>query len=270
MGKYQDLSFMLQSFDNTTTHIQVDPEVAARREWGRDLGEARESLVRQVADLHVREKPTESGQGTERITIYRDGGSFSAQFYVDNRDDAGRPANVLCFGWLPRAHRDGADERGRRLLRDFLRRYGIQWTEGIERRFAYVCREIAERPASGPGLLSRLFTLPEPREQPTTVLRRRPPPSPAPPPPAPRQAPREAPPEAPAEPVVQERTEPEAVDVAERPAVDAAEPHLVDVAEPPAVEQEPAPASAESEVEAAPETPTASATQSEREVSADE
>ena len=231
--EFGDLSFMMQKLDNTGTVVEVDRAVAEFWRAHEQIVDVEEFLTRRIVDLRLREKEIQFGQASDQITIHRGEATFVAQFHVDVRDEANRPATVLCYGRLPRALQHGTDHHGERLLRNFLERREIPWTNRIGNRYAAVCRELSKQPGPLTSFLGKLLQ-PPPRPAPAVRLepqpRRDEAPSPvdeAPPPV--REAPppvREAPP-----PV---REAPSPVDEAPSPVDEAPPP--VDEAPPPVTE----------------------------------
>lgn len=117
------------------------------------------------------------GQASEKITIHRDERTFVAQFHVDVRDEANRPATVLCYGHIPWVLQHGTDHHGERLLRDFLERRGIPWTNRIRNRYAAVCRELSKQPGPLTSFLGKLLQPPPsgpPKPAPAVRLEPRP------------------------------------------------------------------------------------------------
>jgi hypothetical protein len=233
--EFGDLSFMMQKLDNTGTIVEVDR--AATEFWRAhgQIGDFEEFLTRRIVDLRLGEKEIQFGRASDQITIHRDEGAFVAQFHVDVRDEANRPATVLCYGHLPRALQDGTDRRGERLLRDFLEHRGIPWTDRIRSRYAAVCRELSKSPGLLTGLLGRLFQPPSEPPRPVPVVRLEPRRAQAPPPAAEAPAPvTEVVPETQALP--DPETSPDAGSVIDASTLPEAEPHPE--AEPPLPETE--------------------------------
>lgn len=151
---YDDLSFILQALDNTGTIGEVDDRlVTFWAEEGKiahaNKDEAASYLFHDVVEVQLKGQLTQRGASRDRITIHKDTDSFVAQFFIDVRDEANRPATILCYGRMPRATSIDAIRRGLHLLRDFLGRQGIAWTPAIKERYLVVCRELAKTPEAG-------------------------------------------------------------------------------------------------------------------------
>jgi hypothetical protein len=163
---YDDLSFGLQTLDNTDTIGEVDRRLL--REWAKQgkvaPGSQREAaayLFRCIVDLQINGELIECGDDpSDRIVIHKDASSFISQFSVDARDSANRRAIVVCFGRMPRAAHAAGDDPGISLLREFLRKQGIKWTTAIKGRYLIACGELAKESESGPYLFGQKLRLP--------------------------------------------------------------------------------------------------------------
>lgn len=161
---FSDLSFLMQSLDNTSTVTVADGVL--RADWttegkiADDIDEAVAELTRAIIDLQLNGDATEYRRAGDQISIHRSPDSFVSQFSVDARDDANRVVTILCYGRLPRADDEKSKLRGRALLRAFLEDQGIELTPTTEQRYQFVCCELAHLMEPGLRILGRTFRLP--------------------------------------------------------------------------------------------------------------
>jgi hypothetical protein len=161
---YDDLSFVMQSLDNTSTVTVVDGLLRAA--WvgqGRiadDIDEAVAELTRAVVELQLNGDTTDYRPAGDRIRIHSSPEAFIGQFSVDARDEANRDVTILCYGRLPRADDEQSKFRGCALLESFLADHGIDFTPSTQRRYQFVCAELASLMEPGVRILGRRFRLP--------------------------------------------------------------------------------------------------------------
>ena len=153
---YRDVSFVLQSLDNTSTIGQVDHDLLdlwTRRkhiEYPSDRDKAVAYLLESVVDLQVYGQLTELGSETDPITLHRDDQAFVARFSVDTRDRDNRRANILFVGRLPRETSRSTSDHGERALKNFLGNHQIEYTKLVRHRYQLVCNELVRSTSGNP------------------------------------------------------------------------------------------------------------------------
>src|SRR6266436_6162025 len=140
---YDDFSFALQALDNSSTIGEVDPHLL--KSWAKDgeiehyrQSEAVAYLFQSIVDLQLHGERAEFNNHDnpkDKIIIHKSTTSFVAQFSIDVRDNANRPAVILCFGRMPRVAYERGGDRGLYRLQKFLKSQGIKWTESINKRY---------------------------------------------------------------------------------------------------------------------------------------